>query len=130
MNLAAAHEAERGIHRSRTIHLPLIKAPHGVGVVKIHPAGVIVETHAQALWHGKHAVAGVGGRSCGRGGDGGGGRSLGDEESAHTQGEEGEGLGELVARVLTAAVVPTVMVVPGDKEKKEKKEKEKKKKKV
>lgn len=47
-------------------------------------------------------------------GDRGGGGRLGDEEFAHAQGEEGEGLGELIACVLTAAVMPTVMVIPGE----------------
>lgn len=60
--------------------------------------------------HGQHAVAGRRARGHGRRGRRGG---LGDEELAHTHGEQGEGLRELVARVLAAAVVAAVMVVPG-----------------
>lgn len=66
LNLAAAHETEGRVHSSRTVHLPLVKAPHGVGVIKVHSAGVIIEAYAQALRHGKHAAARVTGR--GRGG--------------------------------------------------------------
>lgn len=64
LNLAAAHEAKGRIHCSRTIHLPLIKAPHGVSVVEVHPARIIVEAYTQALRHGEHTVARVTGGGC------------------------------------------------------------------
>ena len=74
LDFAAAHETEGRVHSSRTVHLPLVKAPHGVGVIKVHSAGVVIEAHAQTLRHGKHAVARVTGRGrgCGRGCGGGG----------------------------------------------------------
>lgn len=103
---AAAHQAEGRVHGSGAVHLPLVKAPHGVGVVEVHAARVVIQAHAQPLRHGEHAVAGRrrGGRR--RGG-------LGDEELAHAHGEQGEGLRELVARVLAAAVMAAVVVIPG-----------------
>lgn len=113
LNLATAHEAKGWIHRSWTIHLPLVKAPHGVGVVKVHPARVVIQANAQPLWHGKYAVAGVTGCGSGRWGNGGGWRGFGDEELAHADSEEGEGLWELVARVLTATVMAAIVVIPG-----------------
>lgn len=113
LNLATAHEAKGRIHRSWTIHLPLVKAPHGVGVVKVYPARVVIQANAQPLRHGKYAVAGVTGCGSGRWGNRGGWRGLGDEELAHADSEEGEGLRELVARVLTATVMAAIMVIPG-----------------
>lgn len=113
LNLATAHEAKGRIHRSRTIHLPLVKAPHGVGVVKVHPARVVIQANAQPLRHGKYAVAGVTGCGSRRWGNGGGWRGFGDEKLAHANSEEGEGLGELVACVLTATVMAAIVVVPG-----------------
>ena len=112
MDPPSAHEAEGGVHGPGALHLPLVKAPHGVRVIEVHAARVVIQAHAHALRHGQHALTGHRGDQCrGRGG-GGGSRGLGDEELAHAQGEEGEGLGELVARVLAAAVVAAVLVVP------------------
>lgn len=113
LNLAAAHKAKGRIHRSWTIHLPLIKAPHGVGIVKVYPARVVIQANTQPLWHGKYAVAGVTGCGSGRWGNRRRWRGLGDEELAHADSEEGEGLGELVARVLTATVMAAIVVIPG-----------------
>lgn len=113
LNLPAAHKAKSRIHGSRTVHLPLVKAPHGVGVIEVHSLSVVIQAYADTLRHGQHAIPWVA-RRCVGAGDGGGGRRLRDEEFAHAQGEEGERLGEVVARVLTAAVVSTVMVIPAE----------------
>lgn len=115
LNLATAHEAKGRIHRSWTIHLPLVKAPHGISVVKVYPARVVIQANTQPQRHGKYAVAGVTDCGSGRWGNGRGRRGLGDEELAHANSEEGEGLGELVARVLTATVMAAIVVIPGNK---------------
>lgn len=101
---SAPHEAERRVHGSRTVHLTLIEAAHGVSVVKEDAAGIVVEADADSLRQGQDAAAVV---SCGCGVG-----CFGNEELAHTCREQSEGLRELIARVLAAAVMPAVMVVP------------------
>lgn len=64
---AAAHQAEGRVHGAGAVHLPLVKAPHGVGVVEVHAARVVIQAHAQPLRHGEHAVGSRRSRGHGRG---------------------------------------------------------------
>lgn len=108
MDCPPAQESERRVHGARTVHLSFVQAAHAVGIVEKHPSGVVVQTDSDPLRRGQDAAA-----VLPRGGAGGG---FGDEETAHADGDQREGLRYLETGVLAAAVVPAVMVVPACKE--------------
>lgn len=102
---STSHEAKRWVHDTGTVHLTLVKASHGVGVVEEDTSGVVVQTDSDSLRKGEDAAAGL----AHAGGSG----SFRDKEFAHAQGQQGEGLREFVAGIFTATVVSTVVVEPG-----------------
>lgn len=104
MDRPPAQETERRVHGAGAVHLSFVQAAHAVGVVEKHAPGVVVQADADPLRRGQDAAAVL----PGGGADGG----FGDEESAHADGDQREGLRYLEAGVLAAAVVPAVVVVP------------------
>lgn len=109
---AAPHQAEGRVHGSGTVHLPFVQQPHAVGVEEGDTARLIVQAHADARRHGQHAASLVLATATGGGGGRGVERSLGNEDLAHAHSDQRERLREVVAGILTAAVMPAVMVVP------------------
>lgn len=104
MDGSAPHEAKRRVHGSGTVHLTLVEAAHRVGVIEEDAAGLIVEADANPLRQRQNTAAMVSdGCIVGR---------FGNEELAHAYCEQSERLRELIACVLTAAVMPAVLVIP------------------
>lgn len=97
-------EAEGGAHRAGAIHAQIAQLPERHGVVKAHPALLVVQADPHAGREGRRAAGGVA-----RGG----GRAVGQQDFAHADGQEGVGGGGFHRRVLRAAVVAAVGVVSG-----------------
>lgn len=101
MDRATAQEPERREHGAGAVHRPLVQAAHAVGVVEEHAAGLVVQEDPDPVRCGQNPAHVPGAE-----------RGLRDEESTHAHRQQCEGLRHLETRVLAAAVVPAVVIIP------------------